>query len=264
MTPKKISGKTVWAVSLAVALVAVVLILLFASQTPSQQRENITLPTAPVETPMEPEPEETPKENFLNVTNENVLTALQSLSRPMSYHQTYTVTVGADEAQSENVQIWADGSLLRAEISDLRQTKVIISDGQTAYLWYDGGAAHISIQLEAGMAEEDLLGLPEFDAYLRLEQEQIVDSDYLVLEDPQVQCIYVCTQKENGDTTRHWVSLETGLLYQSDVLENSKQVYKIRQTQYALLAAEDESFANRFVLPDGTDPFTAAEETPQP
>lgn len=267
MSPKKISGKTVWIVSLAAAVLVAALIALFADQfLKKQQQQRIVLPSQTMEVPAEHDPETPPKDDFLNVTNENVLTALRSISRPSSYHQTYVVTVGSDETQAvRTVELWVNGDLLRAEISaDGQQTRILVSNGVTAVLWYEGSENTLSIQLEETLSEEDLLNLPDFDAFLNLEQDQVVDSDYLVFEDSQVQCIYVCTQEENGDTTRHWVSLENGLLYQSDVLENSNQVYVIRQTQYELLAAEDETFADRFVLPDGSDPFTAASEMQQP
>ena len=266
MSPKKMSGKTVWIVCLTAAALAVVIIVLFANQFLGKQQQNIVLPSPTVEVPVDHDPETPTQDDFLNVTNENVLTALQSISRPSSYHQTYTVTVGSDENQAvKTVELWVNGNLLRAETSsDGQPTRVLVSNGDTARLWYEGSETVLSIQLEDGLSKEDLLNLPDSDAFLQLDQTQVVDSDYLVLEDSQVQCIYVCTQEENGDTTRHWVSLENGLLYQSDVLENSNQVYVIRQTQYELLAAGDESFADRFVLPDGSDPFTAASETQQP
>ena len=80
-----------------------------------------------------------------------------------------------------------------------------------------------------------------------------------MLEDPRVQCAYVCTQA--GDVTwRYWVELDSGLLYMTDVLERSTQVYLVRQTYLELLAQEDESFSGRFQLPDGTRPFGAEEE----
>ena len=52
----------------------------------------------------------------------------------------------------------------------------------------------------------------------------------------------------------------TALLYMTDVLERSTQVYLVRQTYLELLAQEDESFSGRFQLPDGTRPFAAEEE----
>ena len=96
-----------------------------------------------------------------------------------------------------------------------------------------------------------------------VDPEQVEDADYLVLEDPQVQCIFLCAEDAHT-SVRYWVNLENGLLYQSDVLERNKQIYTVTQTEYGYLAVEDESFHNRFLLPDGTDPFIAAAEAQQP
>ena len=265
MTPKKNSGKAVWAVSISVILVALGMIGLFLLQMPSQQQETIVLPPETVVEPtVESVPEQKPESDFLDVTNENVLPVLQTLTRPTAYHQTYSVTVGADDMQAaKTVELWVNGDMLHAEVSDDRQTRVLISDGSNAYLWYTDQKKILTVPLRENLTEEDILGLPAFDAFLSLNRSDVVDSDYLVLEDPQMQCIYVSTQDFNGVTTRHWVSLESGLLYQSDVLENSNQVYTIRQTGFSLLATEDESFDERFVLPDGSDPFIEA-ETQQP
>ena len=56
-------------------------------------------------------------------------------------------------------------------------------------------------------------------------------------------------------------------VYQADAkstLEQSRQVYEIRQEEVSILAAGDQAVANRFCLPDGTEPFTAGTEMPQP
>ena len=266
MPPKKNTQKAVWAVSIAIFLVTATLIGVFLMQMPSQESETIILPPPAAADPIPDEqPQKAPESEFLAVDNENVLSVLQTLSRPSAYHQSYTVTVGADDIQSvKQVELWVNGNLLHAEISDSHQTKILVSDGTQAHIWYQGSDRIFSVALSDEVTQEDLLGLPSFDAFLDLQQSDVVDSGYLVLEDPQVQCIFVSTQSDDGITTRHWVDLESGLLYQSDVLEDSYQVYTIRQNDFAVLATEDESFSDRFRLPDGTDPFTAAEEMPQP
>ena len=98
-----------------------------------------------------------------------------------------------------------------------------------------------------------------------MSQDQIIDADFLVLVDPaQVQCIYVCSQDTEYVTSRYWIDLDTGLMYRADVLEMSKQVYVLQQEGLELLAPGDEAFSERFVLPDGTTPFSTGTETPQP
>ena len=269
MPQKKISSKAVWAVSASVIIVVILLILLFLTQKPAAKQESIVLPSVqeePAENIQSPsdEQDESSSQQFFEVSNENVLMALHSLNRPASYHQTYTVTVGSDEQRAfHTVDFWVNGPYIHAEVSDGQNTRSIISDGDTAYLWYQNDEPYISVSLTDGLQTEDLMGLPNFDAYLIIQQEHVVDSGYLTLEDPVVQCIYVCTQDEKTDASRYWVNLENGLLYQADVLENSNQVYSIKQTLFEALATEDESFANRFQLPDGTTPFIAARAMPQ-
>ena len=108
------------------ALLGVVVIagLLFAAFTLSQsdkRQESIVLPST---TPVEPQPQpETPQEeetSFAQVTKDNVRAVLErTIQRPDAYHQSYTVTVGADEAQSaRTVELWVSGALLHAEVSD--------------------------------------------------------------------------------------------------------------------------------------------------
>lgn len=270
MPQKKISAKAVWAVSAAVMLVVVLLILLFVTQKPAAKQESIVLPPAQDDTTEQTAtPSDSPEHNMENqyfeVTNDNVLMALKSLNPPAAYHQTYSVTVGSDDRRAvHTVDFWSNGPYIHAEISDEQDTRSIISDGNTAYLWYQNEETYISVSLTDGLSVEDLLGLPAFDSYLMIQQADVVDSGYLVLEDPAVQCIYVCTQNERSDTSRYWVNLENGLLFQSDVLENSNQIYTIKQTAFEALAMEDESFRDRFQLPDGTRPFIAAREMPQP
>lgn len=270
MPSKKFSGKAVWAVSVAVILVVILLIALFLSQAPSSQQESITLPpeqempqidiSAESEKPL-PEDEHA----FFEVTNDNVLMALQSLSRPMAYHQAYNLTVGSDDVQAfRAVELWVNGSLIRGEVSSENETRILITDGSTAYLWYENGETVISVEMDDSVSIEDLLGLPDFDSHLTIKPETVVDSGYLVMEETQIQCIYVSTQSQSGETARYWVNLESGLLYQSDMLEDSTQVYTLRQTMFETLALEDESFADCFVLPDGTSPFTVGTKTLQP
>ncbi len=268
--PQKKSRKAAWAVSAAFAAVALLLVLLFLSQTPAEDKDGIVLPS-PMDAPQQgavsqPDAEDnTNISEFLEVTERNVLDALQSLSLPAAYRQIYKVSVGTDEAAYVyQVMLWIKGTLLHAEISDGTQVRNVISDGNTAYIWYDNDESAVSVELRPEIGTEDILGLPDFDSYLTLSQEEVVDAEYLFLDDAQVPCIYVCAQQDSQCTFRYWINLNTGLLFRSDVLENSKRVYEINQQLYETLALEDEAFQDRFLLPDGSDPFTAASKMLQP
>ena len=255
---------------LAVLGVVVIAGLLFAAFTLSQsdkRQESIVLPP---DTSVEPQPQpETPQEEentFAQVTKDNVRSVLErTIQRPDAYHQSYTVTVGADEAQSaRTVELWVNGTLLHAEVSDAARTRTLLTDGRTAYFWYNDSTDYLTLTLDEGVDPWALLGIPNYDYLAVLASSTITDADFLVLEDPQVQSIYVCCQNDQVVTNRYWVNLDNGLLYMADVLEESRQVYSIRQVFYEALASEDEAFSNRFILPDGARPFSEGGKTQQP
>lgn len=260
------SYKLFWAVSIAVVLVLVILFAFLFENRSGTDRESIVLPDPPSEVSVQKPTEQPPADDFVQVSADNVLSILQSMSRPSSYHQVYSVTVGVDETQAlRQVELWINGSLIHAEIFDGARTKTILTDGETAYLWYDGDTEALYVPLEQTVLPEDLMGLLSPDYLLSIAPEQITDADFLVLEDPkQVQCLYVCSQDAEYVTSRYWIDLGTGLLYKADVLELSKQVYVLKQDSFEQLAAEDEAFSDRFILPDGSTPFSTAAEMPQP
>lgn len=259
-------NKSILAVSITVLLVLAILLVFFLGTRSGKGNETIVLPDPPQEVAAPEETEETPVDDFVQVSTENVRAILENMSRPSSYHQIYTVTVGADETQAVHVvELWVNGDLLHAEISDGLQTKSVITDGSSAYLWYEGDEQALFLPLEETVAAEDLLGLISYDYLLSLTPEQIIDADYLVLEDPQqIQCLYVCSQDAESVASRCWIDLETGLLYKADILEMSKQVYTLWQNSFELLAEEDEAFHDRFRLPDGTVAFSTETEMLQP
>ena len=267
---QKKSRNAAWAVSAAFAAIALLLLLFFLTKMPADQEEGILLPDSP-EAPQQNISNDANTENtedpqaFLEITNKNVISAMQSLSRPIAYHQIYTVTVGTDEDHVvHQVSLWIKGSLLHAEISDGSQVRNIISDSSTAYIWYDNDDSVISVTLDDTIRTEDLFGILNFDSHLTLTQDEVVDSAYMTLRDTNFPCIYICAQRDMQNSFRYWINLETGLIYQADVLENSNRVYALQQQLYEPLALEDETFEDRFCLPDGTNPFTAASKMLQP
>lgn len=266
MSFKERPGKAVWIVAAAVIIAAFLLILLFVTQSASVSNESIVLPVAPGETGERPVQSDSANNNdhFIAVTNENVASVLQTLKRPAAYRQSYDVIVGNENRQrTKNVDLWVKGALLHAEVTDGQLRQTLITDGKEVFLWYDDGGRSVSLELPQGVTAEDLLGLPDFNAYLKISSEDLITSDYRFLEEPQAHCIYVSTEDETQTVCQYWVNLDNGLLYQSDTRENDKTVYSVVQTGFELLAEEDEAFANRFTLPDGTSPFTAGTELPQ-
>lgn len=269
MPSKMRPGKAIWIVAAAVIVASLLLITLFVTQNSPKSQESIVLPAAPVDSPGDFAQNDdlftSSGDDFIIVTNENVATVLRTLSRPMAYHQSYTVSVGAEEGRhTKTVELWINGSLMHAEVTDGEQTQSVVTDGNSLYLWYEESDQYITLNLPKGMTAEDVLGVPNFDAYLDIDQSSISESDYLLTEEHQIPCIYVCVQETDDVLARYWVNLENGLLYQADVTEKGKPLYSILQTGFDLLAIEDESFSNRFILPDGTVPFTAETGMQQP
>ncbi len=268
MFSKLRNGKAVWIGAASVILVVLFLIMLFIVQSSPKKQESIVLPPAVPNSSSDKEPISDPNTNqvsdFIELTNENVQTVLQTLNIPTAYHQSYTVMVGQEEQQlKKEIHLWVNGDLLHAEVKFEQTVQSLITDGVSAYLWYEDSPEYVSIEIREGVSPEDLLGLPDFDSYLQISQTAVVDTDYLFLDEEDVQCIYVCVQTDDNQTIRYWVNLSNGLLYQADALENSTPVYSIYQTAFEQLAIEDEIFNDRFVLPDGTTAFIAAARMPQ-
>lgn len=268
MSSKKRSGKAVWIVASAVILTMLLLLTLFITQTAPDRQESIVLPPASGANGGNQEQTEisdSQSEHFVAVSNENVAAVLRTLNRPAAYYQSYKVTVGGSSKQhTKNVNLWINGNLFHAEVTEDGQKQNLITDGVTVHLWYDDGKQPISLELPQGVTPEDLLGLPDLNAYLKISQDTVTESDYRVLEEEQVQCIYVCTQDADSIVSQYWVNLENGLLYQADTKDSDKSVYTVVQTAFDQLSVEDEDFSGRFVLPDGSAPFTAETEALQP
>lgn len=262
MDRKPFSRRTGWMAAAVALIVVAVLVAVFIFSQSHKPKEGIVLPQEPSAEVQSPVTQEEPQtDSFAQITSDNAVSVLQeTIEKPAAYHQSYAVSVGADEAQSQrSVELWVNWPLVHGEVSDENRTKTVISDGATAYIWYNSDQNYISVPLTESVEIWDLLGLPSYDYLSVMEEKSVTDADYLVLEDPQVRSVYVCCQE--GDTTwRYWVELDSGLVYMADVLERSTQVYLIRQTYLELLAQEDETFAGRFQLPDGSSPFVQSEE----
>lgn len=258
MEEKRPVNKSVLAVSLSLILVVVLLMAMFVLARPDQEQEGIVLPTASSEAAQETETEEAGTEaEFVRITTGNVTEALGSLQRPAHYTQSFAVTVGYGETQAHrSVELWVSGGLIHGEVRDDRKVRSVLTDGETAWIWYDTDLQTLSVTLDGSVTAEDLLGLPGFDYLPALEELAVLEADYLVLDDPATQCIFVSARNGADETDRWWINLANGLLYRADAQSGSQLVYQVSQTGFAALAEGDERFAGRFVLPDGTDPFS--------
>jgi len=258
------NNRAIVAMSLALFFVIILLIVLFIL-SPDEEQDGIILPDHSVDSVITQSPNNEQSIEFVEITTENVVQALQGMQRPDYYHQVYTVSVGNQNRQLiRTVELWKNGQLLHAEVNDDRQIKSVLTDGTVAWIWYDQDLAPISLQLSNFMTVEDILGLPAFDYLQTLQDANIVTAEYQIDEANMHQSIYVCVQNETLLTNRYWIDLKTGLLNSADALDQSVQVYQVTQKDFSLLAQGDEAFSGRFCLPDGTEPFVVKREMPLP
>ena len=121
----------------AALLVVAVLVLLFLSGRSGRKHDEIVLP----ESRPAQEQEDTPREeeSVLTVTADNVQTVLQSMTRLSAFHQTFTVTRrSGTHTRTAVVDLWASGGRVRAESTDSFETRYLLTDGETVFIWYEG------------------------------------------------------------------------------------------------------------------------------
>ena len=251
---KKIS-KSVIVVSLTLAFVLILVIALFILGQRERSQNKIQLPDAHSEisdsTPVDTEGDN----NLLSVDNQNVIDILTSMNRADFYHQLYSVEVGNGiDTAASTVELWVCEQFKQAQVTTSRNTKTVVSDGENIWIWYVSDHGYTNFLLTEDLTFEDVLGLPAFDYLNVLETAHITEAEYLILEEgnSETACIFLAAQQEEDADVRYWISLETGLLYEADAMNNSTQVYHVQQTAFDLLASEDEVFSDKFILPDGT------------
>lgn len=259
MDDRKPVSKSVLAVSIALVFVLLLVISAFVFGNPASERIEISLPDTQSGIQDAENTNDLQENDLLQITPDNAVSALKSLDKPRYYHQIYSVSVGRNTAVSEHtVELWVNDTAIRAQITDDRQTKSVLSDGNSAWIWYSSNEIPRKVRLSSGIIMEDILGLPTFDYLYSLESAKITDSEYLVLEGEQSQtpCIFISAQEYEGALIRYWIDLETGLLRSADCMEDNTQVYRVSQLLFDRLASGDEAFNQRFTLPDGTSIIT--------
>lgn len=255
------NNKPIAVVSLAVVAVMAILVLVFLLR-PSSDKQGILLPDPQQDAIAEQRPQTSVETEFLELTTENVLQVLQSLNSPGYYHQKFEVVLNTGRrSMTKQVDVWVNDGLLHGEIRTGNQLKSLLTDGNTAWIWYDSDLNPVAVELNPTVTMEDLIGLPAFDFLRTLAEGNIVDAAYE--QETNEKYVFVCTQEE-ARADRYWIDLQTGLLNRYDVLENSEQIYTVTQTDFDRLAPGDQAFAGRFCLPDGTEPFTVERQMLQP
>ena len=262
MKGKKNINKSALAVSISLLVVLILLVGTFILSQMRFNKENIILPIGPSDTGIAPTPEDLMKNDLVQVTKENVVKVLETLHRPRYFHQKLEVVVGVNYPKAtRDVELWVSESLLHAEITLPMTDKVksVITDGKTAWIWYDTDFMPVSIDLPSDTSIEDLLGIPKFDFLQHLQRSAITDAGYGLFEDTTQQCIYVTADQSETVKDTYWVDLRTGLLQSVTVTEAEGVAYCLKSASMEILAPQDDAYTGRFCLPNGSKPFTEAE-----
>ena len=242
----------------AIILIVLAFVLIVTAFILSQKSQN-----ASIELPSDLNGQTPPMQNnaslnsgFLQVSPENVLTVVETLHRPSSYHQSLTL-LNTEGIRSfvQGINLWMNGQFLRAVTVSDTGTETILSDRKTAYLWNENQKQPFRIDLTDSLSYDDILGLPTYETLLSSDPGSILDAEYVIIEDQLLQCIYVVTKGQDDTIEEYWIDIESGLLVQYVVSVNGQNVYYVYQETYEELSPKDEVFSDMFCLPDGSDPF---------
>lgn len=232
----------------------------------SNRDANRTSITLPPENWQGAETTTSSEEGFVTVTAENAALVVENLKRPEYYHQTLLQVTAAETASArQTTELWVCGDVCKLITSVGGQTRHILTDGSTAYLWYRDETWNVeSVALPQGVSIDDLAGILTYESIADIPVEEIAAAQYLQLtEQGGAPCLYV-EAKEQGGVKRFWVDLATGLLCLADCTADGSESYRIEQTGLSVLESDDEALLRQMLLPDGSDPFaTVSGKKPQ-
>ena len=257
MDPKRTNA----AVLILSAVLLVVLLITFVSvqSVKSAQQQGITLPG--VQSQQDAVLQPASGAEFAEITPQNVQQVIEkSLARPVFYYQLFTVTLQeGGRSGTQQIELWRQGELLEAVITQNSTARHLLTDGQTLYIWYNGNEAPAMLTPDETITADELLGLPTYESLLALPKANIRAAELITLpEQDDAPCLYVsCLQ--DGSTQDYWVRLDNGLLCKQVLYSGDDAVYTAEQRVFTLLSTSDESLDDLFMLPDGTKPFATAE-----
>ncbi len=240
----------------AVAAVTVIAILLvfFFSGGRSENAQTIILPEPPAQE-QTPE-EEQPEASLAEVTRENVQSVLKkSVARPSSYHQSMQIVITSGDVQrTQTAELWVKGELMKAQITDELETKTILADATTLYVWYDEEEP-VQMARGASMRTDNLAGIPTYEQIQDYAKSQITQAAFVTLSEQEADCVYVSAQ-DGSVRQDYWVRLDSGLLCKQTMTVGDELVYLMEQTGLEIFPDSDEALEGVFCLPDGTEPFS--------
>lgn len=162
-----------------------------------------------------------------------------------------------DSAQmTQYAELWVCQNLVRADITSDYDTRHILTDGQTVYIWYDGDEP-VRLAASDDMSAEDLAGIPDYESILGFPVRAIMEAELVQMDQNDGNGTVYVSAVVSDITQNYWISLDTGLLFRQQMLQDEKTVYSLEQTELEILADGDDAFSSVFCLPDSSEPFTA-------
>lgn len=264
MEEKRSINKSLVVVSLLLLSVVAILIVMFVLR-PSEKRDGIILPGPQGSLHHEQIIGVPSDSGFIQIDNDNVLVALETLKKPEYYHQVFRIQISSGKSTaSKTIELWVNGPWIHAEVFDEHEKKSIFTDLNEAWIWYDSDLRPISVRLSEDILLEDLIGLPNFDYQTQMSQAERLECGYGYDEAEFLQYLYVTTQDTDQTASEYRFSLDSGLLCSCKTIEDDTCVYDVKQVAFERLVYGDQAFEGRFCLPDGTVPFTAETRMLQP
>lgn len=240
-------------VLILIAFLVIVAVFLMSDRSP---RSDIQLPDEAPQVTDQTNFNSVGSNGFVQITVDNVLSVVETLHRPKEYQQTVVVSYGEEPDESdEKITCVTNGAVYRADFVRNGGTETLLTDGSTAWLWHSDDKHPVSVSVNGTVTIDDLMAIPTYELLLKEDPAKIVNADYVVLQDPLVQCVYVSVE-EDDILREYWIELQTGLLFQATVTNEDQTVYSVYQESFELLSPEDEIFVSAFTLPDGSAPFS--------
>ena len=247
-------AKTALIVAAAALVVIGVLLAAFLMTVRGSTRDGITLP-GPLPSADPPTAQFSADDLFASVDRKNVQNVLAVLTRPEAYYQALSVsTLWSGGESSKTVELWRNGELQRAKLTDSSSVQYLLSNGSEVWIWYEGDETARQLRPDASVSFDDLLGIPTYEMLLELPEQEIREAGFVTLDDLDgASCLYLSTVSgDDAQEDRYWVDVNTQLLCKADTFSGNSQVYQLRQTEWSALSADDESLQNLFQLPNGT------------
>jgi len=253
---------TVFAVMAAVLLTAAIFVVFLMTTAAGNRGPDISLPPAPSDdvtggnNTVAPEVSDIDVE-YLDITTENVQSIIEHLDRPDSYSLEMQIEYHWTGGNSVfRRRTWVKSGAVRWQHFDRTGNPVLnyIITPDTVYVWEENGRGYVSYPC-GEFSADDLGQIPTYEDILQADKDDIVSAYY---EDRQsVPCVKVeVFDRDNGHTHLYWVSLETGLLWEAEVLAEGQLIYRMYVLQSGFSVREPER--SDFQLPGGRNPLTEA------